>query len=76
MVDRALRQRAATFTTRMPTPEEARELGLGTGTPVLVYVRTAHTTERPLRLVVTIFVGDRNRVVYELGNLSSRGDDE
>ena len=56
-------------TTRMPTPDAARKLGLGTGTPALVYVRTTHTTERPLRLTVTIFAGDRNRIVYELGDL-------
>ena len=57
------------ITTRMPTPEEARTLDLGTGVPVLAYVRTAYTKERPVRLTETIFAGDRNRLVYELGQL-------
>lgn len=57
------------ITTRMPTPDEARKLALGTGAPVLVYTRTTWTTKRPLRITRTIFAGDRNRVVYELGEL-------
>jgi GntR family transcriptional regulator len=58
-------------TTRMPTPEEARMLDLGTGAPVLIYVRTAYTKERPVRLTETIFAGDRNRLLYELGDLDA-----
>lgn len=57
--------------TRMPTPDETRKLGLGAGTPVLVYVRTTYSAERPLRLTLTIFAGDRNRLVYELGDLTA-----
>lgn len=57
------------LTTRMPTPDEARRLRLGSGSPVLVYVRTTYTKDRPLRTTVTIFAGDRNRVIYELGDL-------
>ncbi|GAB3829721.1 GntR family transcriptional regulator [Kribbella italica] len=60
------------LTTRMPTPDEARKLGgLGSGTPVLVYVRTTYSDARPLRLTLTIFAGDRNRVVYEIGDLQA-----
>ncbi|WP_405070392.1 GntR family transcriptional regulator [Kribbella sp. NBC_01510] len=57
-------------TTRMPRPDESRKLGLGIGTPVLVYVRTTYSDTRPLRLTLTIFAGDRNRLVYELGDIS------
>ncbi|MEV0290679.1 UTRA domain-containing protein [Kribbella sp. NPDC050820] len=53
----------------MPRPDEARKLGLNAGTPVLVYVRTTYSDKRPLRLTLTIFAGDRNRVVYEIGDL-------
>jgi GntR family transcriptional regulator len=59
------------LTTRMPTPEEARALDLGTGVPVLIYTRTAYTKDRPVRLTETVFAGDRNRVVYELGKLDA-----
>jgi DNA-binding GntR family transcriptional regulator len=57
--------------TRMPSPDEVRKLGLGAGVPVLVYIRTTYTKQRPLRLTLTIFAGDRNRVVYELGDLDA-----
>lgn len=62
------------WTTRMPTPDEARKLQLGPGTPVLISYRTAYTAERPIRVTETIFAGDRNRVVYETGDLTARGD--
>jgi GntR family transcriptional regulator len=39
--------------------------------PVLTYVRTCYTKERPVRLTETIFAGDRNRLVYELGDLDA-----
>jgi len=58
-------------TTRMPAPEEASTLDLGTGVPVLAYVRTAYTKERPVRHTETIFAGDRNRLVYERGQLDA-----
>jgi GntR family transcriptional regulator len=64
------------WTTRMPTPDESRELELGPGTPVLVCLRTAYTEERPVRVTETIFAGDRNRIVYENGDLSAREADE
>ncbi|MGC9670844.1 GntR family transcriptional regulator [Planosporangium sp. 12N6] len=57
--------------TRMPSPDEVRKLSLGAGVPVLVYVRTAYTKQRPVRLTLTTFAGDRNRVVYELGELDA-----
>jgi GntR family transcriptional regulator len=56
-------------TARMPSPEEARSLDVGTGVPVLVYIRTAYTKERPVRVTRTIFPADRNRIMYELGTL-------
>lgn len=59
------------ITTRMPSPEEARALDLGVGVPVLLYARTAYTTDRPVRLTETVFAGDRNRLVYELGQLEA-----
>ncbi|MGH8895446.1 MAG: GntR family transcriptional regulator [Egibacteraceae bacterium] len=59
------------ITTRMPTPDEARTLDLGAGVPALMYVRTAYTKDRPVRLTETIFAGDRNRLVYELGQLNA-----
>lgn len=58
------------ITTRMPTPTEARLLRLGAGVPVLIYSRAAYSKERPLRLVMTTFAGDRNRIAYELGDLA------
>jgi len=59
------------LTTRMPTPEEASTLDMGVGTPVLDYVRTGYTRARPVRVTRTVFAGDRNRILYELGDLSS-----
>ena len=55
----------------MPTPDETRTLNLAAGVPVLAYVRTCYTKQRPVRLSETIFAGDRNRLVYELGNLNA-----
>ena len=59
------------LTTRMPTPDEARTLDLGAGVPVLAYARTCYAKDRPVRLTETIFAGDRNRLVYELGDLDA-----
>ena len=39
--------------------------------PVLAYVRSCYAKDRPVRLTETIFAGDRNRLVYELGNLEA-----
>ncbi|MEV4625479.1 GntR family transcriptional regulator [Micromonospora sp. NPDC049523] len=51
----------------MPTPDEVSLLRLNPGTPVLHYIRTGFTADQPVRVSVTTFAGDRNRVVYTLG---------
>jgi len=56
---------------RMPTPEDVALLRLGQGTPVIRYLRTAFTRERVVRVTVTTFAGDRNRVVYTLGDVAA-----
>lgn len=58
------------ITARMPTPEESDVLDLAAGVPLLVYVRTAYTRQRPVRVTITAFAGDRNRIVYTLGDVS------
>jgi GntR family transcriptional regulator len=63
------------LTARMPSPDEVRTLSLAAGVPVMVYVRTAWTNERPVRVTHTIFPADRNRIVYELGDLSAYEDE-
>ena len=60
------------ITARMPTPDESRDLGIGSGVPLIVYLRTGHTPERPIRLTRSLFPADRNRIVYELGQLPYR----
>ncbi|MGH3741620.1 MAG: GntR family transcriptional regulator [Micromonosporaceae bacterium] len=52
--------------TRMPEPDEARRLGLGSGVPVLFQIRTGYVGARPIRLTRTVLRGDRHRIVYEL----------
>ncbi len=45
--------------TRMPTPDEARRLAIGTGVPVAELTRTAYTGEnKPVRVMVAIIPGD------------------
>lgn len=61
--------------TRMPTPEEARNLQIGPGVPVLIWMRTGYDKERPIRCTVTTLRGDLNRVAFEHGDLSARGED-
>jgi GntR family transcriptional regulator len=54
---------------RMPTPEHVEQLQLARGVPVLYYIRTGVTAAgRPVRVTVSLFAGDRNRVVYTLGD--------
>ncbi len=55
------------LTAAMPTPEEARLLALQPGTPVLRFLRTGFSPERPVRVSVTVFAGNMNRVIYALG---------
>jgi GntR family transcriptional regulator len=62
--------------TRMPNPEEVRLLELSKGTPVLLWTRTGYTVDRPIRCTVTTMRGDLNRMNYELGDLSARGETE
>lgn len=55
------------WSTRMPTPDEARELQLGPGVPVLLWMRTGLLVDgRAARCTVTTFRGDLNRVTYDI----------
>ncbi|WP_044955428.1 GntR family transcriptional regulator [Streptomyces clavuligerus] len=56
---------------RPPTPDEARALQIGPGVSVLVWTRTGHTRDRPVRCTLTTFRGDLNRITYDLGDLSA-----
>ncbi|MEW2475510.1 GntR family transcriptional regulator [Micromonospora gifhornensis] len=56
------------YVSRMPTPEEAVLLQLPPGTPVLLFIRTGYTEKRPVRVSVTVFAGDRNRIVSTHGD--------
>lgn len=58
-------------TTRMPTPSQTRRLQLDWGVPVLVYIRTTYTKDRAARMTSTIFAGDRNRISYEIGDVTA-----
>ena len=49
--------------TRAPTPEEAERLQVPPGVPVLVQHRTGSTTERPVKLIITMWPGDRTTLV-------------
>ena len=51
--------------TRMPAPDEADRLQIPPGVPVLVQYRTGYTSERPVKLTVTVWPGDRTNLVYE-----------
>jgi len=55
---------------RMPTPEEATLLGILPGTAVAMCTATEFTAERPIRITVTTFVGDRNIIRYTRGDAS------
>lgn len=52
----------------MPGPTEATILALPAGTPVLTYIRTGFTEDRAVRVSVSTFAADRNRIMYTLGN--------
>jgi GntR family transcriptional regulator len=50
----------------MPTPDEARRLDLGPGTPVAHHICTGTTTEdMPVRVELNILPSDRHVIVYE-----------
>lgn len=53
---------------RMPTPEEAVLLGMLPGTAVASCTATEFTRDRPIRVTVTTFVGDRNIIRYTRGD--------
>jgi GntR family transcriptional regulator len=55
------------ITVRMPTPTEADQLELPMGTPVGQHVRIGiGLDDRPVRVMVTVFPGDRQVLAYEL----------
>ncbi|MEC3895220.1 MULTISPECIES: GntR family transcriptional regulator [Nocardiopsis] len=57
--------------TRMPTPQEVDELELPPGVPVLTVHRTDYSTERPIRLVHTVYAGHSIRYQFEHGDLKA-----
>lgn len=59
------------LTSRMPTPDEHQFFRTPRGIPVLVQTRTAYTTTEVVRVAETIWAADRNRVIYEIGDLSA-----
>jgi GntR family transcriptional regulator len=53
------------ITARKPTTEEAAELSIGTGVPVLLVERVAHDEDgRPVELLRVIGAADRIELVY------------
>ena len=57
--------------TRMPTPQEAGQLDLPPGIPVLNVHRTDYSEERPIRLVHTVYAGHSIRYQFEHGDLKA-----
>jgi GntR family transcriptional regulator len=54
-------------TARMPTPDEAASLRLGSGVPVFQLVRTAYDSDgRPVEVCDTVMAADRYVLSYEL----------
>lgn len=51
---------------RMPTPEESNALDIPIGVPIMIQSRTGYTKERPVKVTVTTWPGDRARMIYEL----------
>lgn len=55
------------ITARMPTPDEARVLGISRGVPLLVHTRTGYAEDgRAVRHMVSRMAADRVHVRYEL----------
>jgi GntR family transcriptional regulator len=53
-------------TARMPSPEEAKSLDLGPGTPVILVARTAYAVgDRPVELCDTVMAADRYELLYD-----------
>jgi|SRR5690606_1116340 len=54
------------FYIRMPTPDEARRLDVGPGTPVAYHVCTGYVEDgTPVRVVLNVLPGDRHVITYE-----------
>ncbi|GII33309.1 GntR family transcriptional regulator [Planotetraspora mira] len=52
---------------RMPTPDEALQLQLEPGTPVVVYVRVGYDSgDTPVRVAVSVLPADKHLIRYEL----------
>lgn len=52
---------------RMPAPAEREQLDVPPGVPVLVHTRVGYSGTTPVKVTVTIWPGDRARLVYEDG---------
>lgn len=50
---------------RMPTPEEARGLHLGSGVPVIDLTRTAYADDQPVEVFIAVMAGDKHTFIYE-----------
>ncbi|GAA1106379.1 GntR family transcriptional regulator [Nocardiopsis composta] len=57
--------------TRMPAPEEAEDLRLPQGVPVLELYRTGYSESRPIVLEWVVFAGNGTRFQYEIGDLGA-----
>lgn len=70
MTDRGYRETGALdeVTTRPPTEDEARELGISAGTSMLVWTRTGATDDRVTRVSEVIMPGDRNALRFRQGS--------
>ncbi len=65
------------ITTRMPMPEEARDLQVGpAGVPMMIWVRTGYTETRPVRCTTTVLRGDLNELNFDLGDLQALSREE
>jgi GntR family transcriptional regulator len=56
------------LTAEMPSRDEIANLNLQRGVPVLRHWRTGYSRNRPIRVTLTLFAADRNRLVYEDGD--------
>lgn len=54
------------FEARMPTPDEAQQLRIPAGIPVIVQYTTGYQGERPVKVTVTTWPADRARLVARL----------
>jgi len=63
-----------TVKARMPTPEERAFFRIGLGVPMFVVSRIAYSAAResPVRLTVTVYPADRNRLSYDGGDAPAR----